>query len=360
LTAALARINGEPWIDLALGSAAQNGYTNDGVNSFVSVFSPPISGPRQGDVEYIQVRITSNVRTPLASVIGRPTLTNVVEAVARSKPPIYKPMFDGAAIVSLAPGSDCDDEKAFWVHAEATLSLEGGGVFVNSSNPDCALIQQANGSIRIDGDFPIQVAGGYRVAKPKLLTPFPPIYAPPVAYPPPFFMPKVGCGDREALISEDGTTMSSGNYGDVFPPLGVTSLSNGVYCLEDDFFMPGGLLTGGSVVIYLKYGQMRISTGSVLDLHAPKKGEYAGLLIYQPMENKNVMVLNAALDSAITGTILAPAAEIRIKGSDSKYGFHSQMIGHRINVDGDSIVVIRYNDDQNYDALHMPEVQLAQ
>jgi hypothetical protein len=269
-------------------------------------------------------------------------------------------MFDGAAIVSLETASDCDEDKAFWVHAEATLSLEGGGVFVNSSNPDCALIQQANGSIRIDGDFPIRVAGGYRVAKPRLLTPFPPTSAPPVSYPPPFFMPKVGCGDREALISEDGTTMSSGNFGDVFPPLGVTALENGVYCLDGDFFMPGGLLTGGSVVIYLKNGAMRISTGAVLDLHAPKKGEYAGLLIYQPIENNNLMVLNAGPDSSIIGTILAPGAEIRIKGSDSKFGFHSQMIGRRINVDGDSIVVIRYIDEQNYDALHMPEVQLAQ
>jgi hypothetical protein len=360
LTAALARINQEPWIDLALGVAAQNGYTNDGVNSFVSVYSPPISGARQGDVEYIQVRIRSVVRTPLASVVGRPTLTNVVEAVARSKPPVYKPMFDGAAIVSLAPVSDCDNSKAFWVHTESTLSLEGGGVFVNSNNPDCALIQQANGSIRIDGDFPIQVVGGYRVAKPKLLTPFPPTNAQPVSYPPPFFMPKVGCGEREALISEDGSTMSPGNFGDVFPPLGVTALENGVYCLDGDFFMPGGLLTGGSVVIYLKNGQMRISTGAVLDLHAPKKGKYAGLLIYQPIENTHTMVLNAALDSSVIGTILAPGAEIRIKGSDDKFGFHSQMIGYRINADGDSNVVIRYVDEQNYDALHMPEVQLAQ
>jgi len=43
------------------------------------------------------------------------------------------------------------------VHTEQTLSLEGGGVFVNSNNRTCALIQQANGSIRILGDFPIRL-----------------------------------------------------------------------------------------------------------------------------------------------------------------------------------------------------------
>ena len=59
------------------------------------------------------------------------------------------------------------------------------------------------------------------------------------------------------------------------------------------------------------------------------------------------------------GTILAPGAEIRIKGSDDKSGFHSQMIGYTINADGDSNVIITYIDEQNYDALYFPEVQFA-
>jgi len=360
LAAALGRINGENWVNTALQVARQNGYINDGVRSFVEVHSPPLSGAEKGNIEYIQVRITSIVPTPFAAVVGRPQLMNVVEAVARSKPAVYKPIFDGAAVVSLAPSSDCDNHKAFWVHAEATLSLEGGGVFVNSNNPDCALIQQANGSIRIDGDFPIQVVGGYHIAKPFLLTPFPPTAASPVSYPPPFFMPKVGCGAREALLSEDGTTMSPGNWGDIFPPEGVTALENGVYCLDGDFIMNGGSLTGGSVVIYMKNGRMQISGGVQLNLHAPKTGKYAGLLIYQPMENKNRLVLNAALGSSVIGTVLVPGAEIRIKGSDDKFGFHSQFIGYTINADGDSNVVIRYVDEQNYDALYFPEVQFAQ
>jgi len=360
LAAALARINGENWLDTAYAVIAQNGYSNDGRGSFVTLHSPPVSGTYKGNIEYIQVKLTSIIRTPFAAVVGRPQLMNVVEAVARSKPSIYKPIFDGAAVVSLAPVSDCDNHKSFWVHAEATLSIEGSGVFVNSNNSSCALIQQANGSIRIDGDFPIEVVGGYRIAKPRLLTPFPPIKAAPVPYPPPFFMPKVGCGHREALLSEDGSTMSPGNWGDIFPPEGVTALENGVYCLDGDFIMTGGSLTGGSVVIYVKNGRMQIPGGVQLNLHAPKAGKYAGLLIYQPIENTNRLVLNAALGSSIIGTILAPGAEIRIKGSDDKFGFHSQLVGYTINADGDSNVVIRYIDEQNYDALYMPEVQFAQ
>ena len=68
-----------------------------------------------------------------ASVVGVPEMSNVVEAVARSKPAEYKPMFDCAVVVSLAASSDCNDERSFWVHAEQTLSIYDAGVFVNSA-----------------------------------------------------------------------------------------------------------------------------------------------------------------------------------------------------------------------------------
>ncbi|HEY5982647.1 MAG TPA: Tad domain-containing protein [Anaerolineales bacterium] len=360
LAAALARINGEDFVNAAIQVAKRNGYGNDGIGSAIGVHSPPTGGSEKGNIEYIEVTITSNVRTPFAAVVGRPRMTNIVRAVARSKPAMYKPIFDGAAVVSLAASSDCDNNKSAWVHAEATLSLEGGGMFINSNNPTCALIQQANGSIRIDGDYPLQLVGGYHVAKPHLITPFPPQHASQEEYPPPFVMPKVGCGDREARISDDGTTMSPGNWGDPFPPPGVSVLQNGVYCLDGDFIMNTGFLSGGSVTIYVKNGQMHLGGGAVLDLKAPKTGKLAGLLIYQPPENPHLMALNAGPGSIVIGTILAPGAEIRIKGSDDRFGFHSQIVGYTINADGDSNVIIRYVDEQNYDALYMPEVQLAQ
>jgi hypothetical protein len=79
-----------------------------------------------------------------------------------------------------------------------------------------------------------------------------------------------------------------------------------------------------------------------------------------PPENRHRLVLNAAADSSIIGTILAPGAEIRIKGSDTDFGFHSQIVGYTIDADGNSNVYIRYLEDQNYLALYKPEVQFAQ
>jgi len=358
LAGALARINSEPWVQTAYKVAERNGYKTDGVNVSVEVHSPPVSGAYEGDIEYVQVRITSRVRTPFAAVVGVPHMSNVVEAVARSKPAEYKPMFDGAAVVSLAASSDCDNERSFWVHAEQTLSIFDAGVFVNSRNPDCALIQQANGSIRVHGDHPIQVVGGWKVSKPGLLTPYPPVHAEGVPYPPPFYMPKINCG-KEAEISPDGSTMSPGSWGDLFPPQGVSNLESGTYCLTGGFIMGGGELSGNHVLFDMEGGQFHIGGGVTLNLKAPASGDNAGLLIYQPMQNKQPVVLNLSADSSFVGSVLAPGAEIRIKGSDSSAGFHSQLIGYTINADGDSNVIIRYKESENYKALYWPEVQFA-
>ncbi len=360
LAGALARVNQEAWLARVLAVARLNGYDNNGHGNVVDVQSPPVSGPYQGNIQYIQVRITSNVRTYFAPVIGIPTISNVVEAVALSKPAEYRPMFEGAAVVSMAPSSDCGDNKAFWVHTEATLDIAGSGVFVNSNNADCALIQQANGSIRLDEGESIRVAGGWHIAKPQLLSPFPPIKVPAVSYPPPFYMPKIDCVGGEAMISADGTTMSPGEWGDTFPPEGVSQLERGIYCLEGDFAMEHGQSLGGSdVLIYMKSGQMRIGGGAQINLSAPEEGPLTGLLVYQPPENHSLMVLNATVDSTVQGTFLAPGAEIRFKGSDAASGLHSQFVGFYINADGNSNIVINYSRAENYLALYQPEVQLV-
>jgi hypothetical protein len=202
-SAALARINGKKLVG-CLSKAAGAGYGNDGVRSVVQISSPPAGGIYKGNIEYIQVTITSNVKTYLAGVIGVTQLTNRVEAISRSKPSVWEPMMKGVAVVSLATASDCTKHRAFWVHGEATLNIIDSGLFVNSGNSKCALITEASGSIRLQGDGEITVVGGANIKKPKLITPYPPNTGVlPVSYPPPFFFPKVGCS-KQAEISKDG------------------------------------------------------------------------------------------------------------------------------------------------------------
>ena len=85
LAAALTRVrSGGNLGAAALASAAQNGYDNNGTSNVVEFHNPPISGPNAGNVEYVQVIITSHVKTYFARVLGWKQLTNRVDAVARS------------------------------------------------------------------------------------------------------------------------------------------------------------------------------------------------------------------------------------------------------------------------------------
>jgi Flp pilus assembly protein TadG len=359
LAAALTRgRGGSNAASVALDSAAQNGYNNDGSTNKVEVHYPPADGPYKNNAEYVQVVITSNVKTYFARVLGFRQLTNKVEATARTKTPEVREILNGQAVISLAPNSDCNNKKAFWVHGEATLDITGGGVFVNSANNQCAFIQNGSGSIRIRDNHQINVVGAAMIQKPQLLTPGVTVGVASTSYPPPFFMPKFGCGS-EAVVSEDGTSMTSGSWDDVFPPLGVTHLEPGTYCLKKGMDIQGDL-EGSNVVFKITDGDIHWSGTANIQLTAPPKGEQKGLLIYVPMDNPNKIVLNAGEESNIRGTILAPASEIHLNGNDSKAGFKSQIIGYTIDVNGDSNVIINYKDDQNYNTLTMPEIQLSE
>ncbi len=361
LAAAVSRVrgtSGQSMSGAALSVAAQNGYDNNGVSNTVEVHQPPTGGPYKDNDEYVQVVITSHVKTYFARVVGWQQLTNRVEVIARTKTPEVREILNGQAVISLAPNSDCNNKKAFWVHGEATLDITGGGVFVNSANNQCAFIQNGSGSIRIRDNHQINVVGAATIQKPQLLTPGVTVGVASTSYPPPFFMPKFGCGG-EAVVSEDGTSMTSGSWDDIFPPPGVAHLEPGAYCLSKGMDIQGDL-EGSNVVFKITDGDIHWSGTANIQLTAPSKGDQKGLLIYVPMDNPNKIVLNAGEESNIRGTILAPASEIHLNGNDSKAGFKSQIIGYTINVNGDSNVIINYKDDQNYNTLTMPEVQLSE
>ena len=381
LAAARARVRGENAVGAALEAAAANGYDNDGVGNVVEIRNPPTNGPYRGNREYIQVIITSHVNTFFAPVINIRQMTNTVETIARAKPSEINEIMYGYSVISLAPASDCAFKKAFWLHGQATLRLEGGGLFVNSRDRRCAFFQQGSGSLVIMDKSPVNIVGGASIQKLDLIKrltyaayanrgrpdwdrgrPFiPSTGASPITYPPPFVLPKPGCGAQMATVSESGRSMSPGNWEEDFPPDGVTELQSGIYCINGDVEIKGHTtLSGENVVLYVEHGSVHFSAGATIQLSAPGSGPFKGLLLYLPIRNTKTVVLNGGAQSQIRGTILAPSSLIRITGMDSSYGFHSQIIGYRVEVDGDSIIIVNYIDEQNYDAQIMPEIQLIQ
>jgi len=358
LASALARIRGgQNFNTVALQAAATNGYDNNGVTNTVTVNVPPVSGSHIGNIEYIQVIIVSHVKTNLLALIGQPEYVNEAQAIARSKQPELRQLLNGTAIASLAPESNCSNEKAFWLHGTPTLEVTGGDVFVNSNNQTCALIQNGNSSLRIKSNHSIRVVGGGTFDKPQQLSPKVTIGSGSAAYPP-FFMPSVSC-ENPAEIKEDGITMTPGLWEEEFPPKDVTQLDPGVYCLTDGLKVNDTLL-GSEVLLFVQDGDVQISANANIQITAPITGENAGLLIFLPMENDNKVDIDGGPQSAFTGTILAPASHITIKGSSSNFGFHSQIVGYTIEVDGSSNIIVSYNPLENFKALTMPEVQLTE
>jgi hypothetical protein len=220
-------------------------------------------------------------------------------------------------------------------------------------------VQQGSGSLVLEPGFSIDIVGKPNVQKMQLIKGTMAADAAAVSYPPPFFMPKVGCNKEAEVSLIDPTFMSAGSWGDDFPPPGVTHLEGGVYCLDKGMHVTGNL-EGHNVIFKVQKGEVRFSSGADILLDAPNAGNNAGLLIYLPMDNKSKVVLNGGAGSIIKGTILAPASPILIKGMDSPRGFHSQIIGYTIEADGTSNVVIVYNKDQNFQSLSMPEIQLSE
>ena len=364
LAGAVTRVKGGDWRAAALAAARMNGYDNNGVTNTVELNTPPLNGPYVGNSEYIEVIVTSHLQTYFGPVIGIPQITSVANVVSRTKPAKYGQMFDGYALVSLAPHSTCDTKRSFWIHTEATINLTGGGIFVNSDNPDCAFMQLGSGSIRVQDTSPITVVGGADIQKTGLIsTVAVQTGAVPISYPPAFQMPKVGCGSNIATVDLVTGSMTPGNWeepGD-FPPEGVNNLDGGVYCISGDVVIGGGTrLTGNGVLLIVEQGEVRISSDAEVQLTAPTNGNGADLLIYMPLDNHSRIAINGNANSSFRGTILAPSADIRLNGPDSKYGLHSQIIGYYIEVDGQNKIVIKYKDEDNYDAFNMPEVILSQ
>jgi hypothetical protein len=226
-------------------------------------------------------------------------------------------------------------------------------------------MQFGSGSIRIQDESPITVVGGADVQKTRLITPYNvQTGAVPIAYPPSLQMPKVGCGSEVATVDEfTGTTITDGTWDseEDFPPDGVTDLESGIYCITGDVVIDAGTkLEGNGVLLIIEEGEFLVSGGAKVSLRAALHGPAKGLLIYMPITNHGRVALNGDKDSNFRGTIFAPGGDIRLNGMDSDYGYHSQIIGYYIEVDGQDVIVINYKDEDNYDAFKMPEVLLSQ
>jgi hypothetical protein len=404
IAAARAKIRGEPWKGAGLFMARENGYvdldssvgsTDDFVN--VEVYGcDEIPATCEGipvgrESEYIQVRITSVVRTMFARIVGVSQITNRVNSIAQAKPGTVDPSMFGNAMVSLMCG--CKGQHN-WPHDPFTVTgnvvnvVGGAGIFVNSGCPNA---YTQGGSSKMDSEYGVCVVGGasYNAGT------FP---APdtgcgePYSCPPPIVWPKPSCdfnGNGVMDPDEMGDVIevsggpnpvyrASPGYFTNFPKKGQPGkliMQKGVYCLDGNVSLNGGwnlttdVNNSGThdeytegVLIMVMNGKFDMLGSSDLNLYAlsdPNVPEdLRNLLFYLPPENSNTLSINGNNGSTITGSIWAPSSHCSVSGSSGSVGVNSQVMCFTVSTSGGAQLNITYNSNVNHIIKVPPSIEL--
>lgn len=359
LAAAYAKVNKQTtWTQVGLDRAASNGYTNDGVNSTVTVVSPPgagckgITGPYIGNNEYVQVTITSTVSTYFAPIVGINQTSSCVEAIARAKPPTNAPIAYGNALVSL----NCTASRAFNAHGNATLHATGGGIYVNSNSSSGLYSGGASGVYApsyttvgngFSGSFMNDSGGAatVTVSAQRLFT-----------CPNTLNIPIPTCSGNG---SKSGDTVTPGNIPASYLERGA-NLQPGIYCISGNAKVNAqDSLTGDNVLLYFIDGSIDINGGATVQLTGRLDGTYAGLLLFSPITNNSQFTWNGNSSSRFYGTIIALGSQFSLLGTGAADGFHSQIVADTIEYGGTGDGTIYYEDNRNYDAPIPPQIDLV-
>jgi hypothetical protein len=367
----------------ALDRAGSNGYTGDLIHSEVEVHTCDNAGasceaPYAGDGNYLQVVIISHLKTTFAGVIGIPQIHNRVQAVALADDDDTGPLYDGNAIVALAPtGKGCDGE--FIVGGSGTVTIVGGGMFVNSDNTADDLDSTTCGAFKQDGckttlDFVdgggITSVGNINLNKSCLGNLEGPMVegASPVDFPPDITINAPGECDIAGTVTNDKktktSTLSPGSYNNI-PPKNATQdnivMQSGNYCVDDFKVSSKVNVSGTNVFVYIRPGGTFDFSGGVMTLDAPDSGEYSGYLTYvaPPASGFTDCKITGNSDTRFTGTIFAPYCDITINGSSDPDGVHAQIIGYTVKLDGDNDLYIEYDPGENAEDIQPPLIGLA-
>ena len=161
-----------------------------------------------------------------------------------------------------------------------------------------------------------------------------------------------------------------GNYSEI-QLTGSVVMRPGLYCLYGDFDVGNNDLQGEDVTIFMISGSFNVNGGGVVNIHAPTGDPdtlapaIPGMLIYMADcsqttfqycpagENEGTIKLRGNTDSTFEGTIFAPLGRIDIAGTpdmpeDSDAVFNTQLIAKDVEIGGNSIVDVNFDEETNY------------
>jgi hypothetical protein len=150
----------------------------------------------------------------------------------------------------------------------------------------------------------------------------------------------------------DSPTIDPGTYRDLVTEVGQTvTLNPGTYVITGSV-APGkqGTIQGTGVTLYFPNGaSMSLGDDQALDISAPTTGTYAHLAVYSDKVGppKTVIDFGAGADVSITGTIYAPAAELRIWAGSGTKVISAGIIVNNVVLGGSPTLTLNYDSSQN-------------
>lgn len=324
----------------AVDDIARNGSVGGGLTS-VTVNAPPQNGPHALDVRYVEVRISTQVRTSL--VPQQAGLTTVkVRAVAGAEP-----LNNAYALMALDRGATAN---ALWVQANGHVDISGAGILVNSTSPTAAN-DQGTVAITPSPPYGTDVAGGIAGTWPAPHSGAPPRPDPFAG----FAKPSVaGMPVYTSLPGGNPMVLSPGVYTVPVSAAGGTQIqmNSGVYVLKagingtgnaDIVSGVGGVFLFNTTADYPTSstgacGTINLNGNAASSLTPLLTGPYRGLLVYQDPACTATFTIAGNGSLSASGTIYLPNAPFVLNGNNATLT-GSQLIAKTINAQNGSISI---------------------
>jgi hypothetical protein len=332
-----------------------NGY-DGGARSDVTVTItdvPPGICPVNTAGKDVKVDVISSIDTTFARVIGWNQLGNNVSATARACGSFVGPPFEGNAIVALAPSG-----KGFDGTGTPDWLITGGGIFSNSTSGDAAYCNGAAGIITPS----VSVVGGtsFNCHGPSDFGTIDDTFSQYTSATILAMMPRIPQCDGTATFSGGQWHPQAGKDGSRVAWSGDMDFAAGLYCITNSPGPYHGQISGMGVTFFIMDPNFRMTFngGGNLTARAPTSGEYDGALIFMApqFDGSGNLIQTQQIDMRgngtgnVTGSIIAPSADITMFGNSSTASFDSQIIGYHVDSGGNADIAIKYKINHNYQA----------
>ncbi len=341
--------------------ARYNGFGGTSADTVTLSFPTTVSGVTlgSGSVPALAVTVQRQVKTGLTRFIpGAPVATTITAKATSGLVGMVSPN----CIYVLSPTGT----NAFLVNNGATVTANGCGIMVNSSNTVAATV--TGGSVVTASA--INVTGGVVVSGGSTVTPAAATGAstgadPFASVPAPVF----GTCDYNNFSKGFGTwTITPGVYcGGISLHNGaVTTFSPGTYIVNGGgLSLAGGTTTGSGVMVYLtgtnaSYASVTISNGATLTLSAQTSGAYMGLIFFQDrsITSASVATFNGGSTMQLTGSLYFPTTSVLFSNGAGVGGTYTGIVANQVSFLGGTS--LRYDSTGLKTGLFSKSVALVQ